>query len=92
MNTSIPSRLLAVDVGNSRIKFGLFDLATVPGFPELIESMAVAPGGPVPWVDGGWPGEFEICSSSIVAASTRTCATVWAPVWAPRLVQAVRAG
>ena len=71
MNTSIPSRLLAVDVGNSRIKFGLFDLATAAGdLPELIESMAVAPDGPVPWGEmGGWPGEFEICSSSIVAAS-----------------------
>ncbi|MCH2589534.1 MAG: type III pantothenate kinase [Planctomycetales bacterium] len=71
MNTSIPSRLLAVDVGNSRIKFGLFDLATAAGdLPELIESMAVAPDGPVPWAEmGGWPGEFEICSSSIVAAS-----------------------
>ena len=51
MNTSIPSRLLAVDVGNSRIKFGLFDLATAAGdLPELIESMAVAPDGPVPWL------------------------------------------
>ena len=71
MKTPIPSRLLAVDVGNSRIKFGLFDLATVAGgLPELIESMAVAPDGPIPWDRiGGWPGEFEICSSSIVAAS-----------------------
>ena len=71
MNTPIPSRLLAVDVGNSRIKFGLFDLAAVGGgLPELIESLAVAPDGPVPWDEiSSWPGEPEVRSPSIVAGS-----------------------
>jgi len=70
VNSPIPSRLLAVDVGNSRIKFGLFDLAAAGGLPELIESLAVTPDGPVPWDEiSNWPGEPEVRSPSIVAGS-----------------------
>lgn len=59
MSVSVPSRLLAVDVGNSRVKFGLFDLASAAaGLPELVESVAVAPDGPMPWREiGDWLGD-----------------------------------
>lgn len=57
----VTSRLLAVDVGNSRVKFGMFDLASiVDGLPRLVDSLAAAPDGPMPWQEiRGWLGESD---------------------------------
>ena len=57
----VTSRLLAVDVGNSRVKFGMFDLASiVDGLPKLVDSLAAAPDGPMPWQEiRGWLGESD---------------------------------
>ena len=50
MNTSAIVSLLAIDVGNSRIKFGLFENGREEdGLPLLVESLAIAPGSEPPW-------------------------------------------
>jgi len=75
VSASVPSRLLAVDVGNSRIKFGLFDLTSSgSALPELVESLAVAPDGPMPWAEiGAWLGESAAGGTrGIVAGSNPT--------------------
>ena len=59
MNTTASSSLLAVDVGNSRVKFGLFepdaDSNNPLRLPTLRESLAIAPGDELPWqVIEGW--------------------------------------
>jgi len=91
---SARSWLLAVDVGNSRVKFGLFDLASASdGLPELVESLAVAPDGEVPWSEiGGWLGESTgggprgIVAGSNPAARD-TVVEAWPGDWlAPRVL------
>jgi type III pantothenate kinase len=67
MGALAASRLLAVDVGNSRIKFGMFELSSAEAgaagvlqLPELMQSLAVAPDGRMPWEEiGGWLGELS---------------------------------
>ena len=94
MTPSARSWLLAVDVGNSRVKFGLFDLASASdGLPELVESLAVAPDGEVPWSEiGGWLGESTgggprgIVAGSNPAARD-TVVEAWPGDWlAPRVL------
>ena len=94
MTPSARSWLLAVDVGNSRVKFGLFDLASASdGLPELVESLAVAPDGEVPWSEiGGWLGESTgVGPWGIVAGSNPaardTVVEAWPGDWlAPRVL------
>ena len=94
MNRSVPSRLLAVDVGNSRVKFGLFDLAAgLDGLPELVESLAVAPDGTLPWSEiGGWLGELSVEGPRGIVAGSHPAARdrvveEWPGDWpAPRVL------
>jgi len=63
---SLPPSLLAVDAGNSRIKFGLFEpsapAAGVPLWPECVEFLAIPIDDPIPriqlmrWIDQGISG------------------------------------
>ena len=90
----VTSRLLAVDVGNSRVKFGMFDLASiVDGLPELVDSLAAAPDGPMPWEEiRGWLGESDsVPPHGIVAGSNPLVRDVVAEDWpsgwpAPRVL------
>ena len=94
MNPPASTLLLAVDVGNSRVKFGLFDLASASeGLPELVESLAVAPDGEVPWSEiGGWLGKSSAGGPrGIVAGSNPaardTVVEAWPADWpAPRVL------
>lgn len=44
-----PPTILAIDVGNSRIKFGLFARGALRGLPESRASLAVRHSEPIPW-------------------------------------------
>ena len=69
MNIPVTSPLLAVDVGNSRVKFGLFDIdREADGLPVLLTSLAIAPGSEPPWDQLlGWLPTED--SASVVAGS-----------------------
>ena len=73
MNTSASSTLLAVDVGNSRVKFGLFAADVIGNgplqLPTIHKSLAIAPDAEVPWtIIREWSGSSAIGSPAGIVA------------------------
>ncbi len=68
--------ILAIDVGNSRIKFGLFAVdagaAVQKGLAEPLEVLAVRHADPIPWeAIGGWLGESNRSSPQALLAGVK---------------------
>jgi type III pantothenate kinase len=96
-------RLVAVDVGNSRVKFGLFEHpATHPPragtLPECRQAAAVAVDAPLPWdVLRGWIGDGAPprTAGTIAGSNPTGVARVldeWPAEWAPLVTVAAPAG
>ncbi len=93
MTLSDPTRLLAIDAGNSRLKFGLFVVSpslSSSELPDLVASLASSPDDDVPWPEiSGWLAEGD-CPRGVVAGSNPTArdkvTASWPTDWPPPVV------
>lgn len=71
MSHAAPHRTIAIDIGNSRIKFGLLSISdNGTDFPELDDSFFVKHGDTIPWDKiGDWVNEAKIEAGEVAVAS-----------------------
>ena len=82
------SATLAIDVGNSRIKCGLFTSVAEGGLPQRLKSLASAVGNPMPWEQVvRWLEDVEVVRA-IVAGSNPESISQISNSWPDNLPQA----